>query len=154
MSAVPPTEAMTPVESLEALLRTSKAFSSTGDRHRVFGVLTLGKHQENGFAKRDIEALMQVANQVAIAVENAPAYGSTWLSLQRAVLCVSALVILLFPETASAANLKAETRTAWEEYVVAANAQMHERLGPNHAFLLSDEDPVRAAKLRSGEILV
>ena len=31
---------------------------------------------------------------------------------------------------------------------------MQERLSPDHSFLLSDEDPGRAAKLRSGEILV
>ena len=63
-------------------------------------------------------------------------------------------MIFLFPGTASAANLKPDTRKAWEEYVVAANAQMQERLSPYHPFLLSDEDPARAAKLRSGEILV
>ena len=55
---------------------------------------------------------------------------------------------------ASAANLKPLTRKAWEEYVIAANAQMQERLSPFRPFLLSDKDPGRAAKLRSGEILV
>jgi hypothetical protein len=79
---------------------------------------------------------------------------STWLSFQTAALWASALVIVLFFGTACAANLKPETRKAWEEYVAAANAQMHERLSPDHPFLLSDEDPGRANKLRSGEILV
>ena len=41
---------------------------------RALGVLGLGKGQENGFGKGDLEFLMQVANQVAIAVENAMAY--------------------------------------------------------------------------------
>jgi formate hydrogenlyase transcriptional activator len=42
-------------------------------RHAL-GVLGLGKAQENGFGRGDLEFLMQVANQVAIAVENAMAY--------------------------------------------------------------------------------
>src|SRR6266478_6011253 len=41
---------------------------------RPLGVLGLGKGQEDGFRKGDLEFLMQVANQVAIAVENAMAY--------------------------------------------------------------------------------
>src|SRR5208283_1299382 len=43
-------------------------------RNRVLGVLNLGKCEENGFGKGDLGFLMQVANQVAIAVENALAY--------------------------------------------------------------------------------
>jgi hypothetical protein len=84
------------------------------------------------------------------------ATASTWLSFQTAALWASVLVIFVFPfpGTAIAANLKPDTRKAWEEYVVAANAKMQERLSPYHPFLLSDEDPNRAAKLRSGEILV
>ena len=84
----------------------------------------------------------------------AAALHSTFLSFQAAALWVSALVIVLFLGTASAANLKTETRKAWEEYVAAANAQMQQRLSPDHPFLLSDEDPGRANQLRSGETLV
>jgi formate hydrogenlyase transcriptional activator len=43
-------------------------------RNRALGVLALGKCQENGFGRGDVGFLMQVANQVAIAVENALAY--------------------------------------------------------------------------------
>jgi formate hydrogenlyase transcriptional activator len=43
-------------------------------RNRPLGVLGLGKRQENGFGKGDLGFLMEVANQVAIAVENALAY--------------------------------------------------------------------------------
>jgi hypothetical protein len=79
----------------------------------------------------------------------------TWPSLGTAAAWASALVIFIFPATASAAaNLKPETLEAWQEYVPAARAQMEERLSPGHPFLLSDEDPGRAAKLRMGEILV
>lgn len=83
----------------------------------------------------------------------APAQPPAWLSFQTAALCASFLVLSLVSVRASATSLKPETLKAWEEYVVTANAKMQERLRPDHAFLLSDEDPVRAAKLRSGEIL-
>jgi formate hydrogenlyase transcriptional activator len=43
-------------------------------RNRTLGVLGLGKRQENGFGKGDLGFLTEVANQVAIAVENALAY--------------------------------------------------------------------------------
>ena len=79
---------------------------------------------------------------------------SAWLSFQTAVLWLSVLVIFVFPGTANAASLKPDTRQAWKEYIVAANARMQERLSPDRSFLLSDEDAGRAAKLRGGEILV
>ena len=44
-------------------------------RERVLGVLSLGSLQENAFTADDVAFLNQVANQVAIAVENALAYG-------------------------------------------------------------------------------
>jgi formate hydrogenlyase transcriptional activator len=40
-----------------------------------FGVLSLGSTRENAFAKDDATFLRQVANQIALAVENALAYG-------------------------------------------------------------------------------
>jgi hypothetical protein len=74
---------------------------------------------------------------------------SSWVSFQ----CASVLVLSLFCLTASATNLKPDTLKAWEEYVGTADAQMQERLRPDHAFLSSDQDPSRSAKLRGGEIL-
>jgi formate hydrogenlyase transcriptional activator len=44
-------------------------------RNGILGVLGLGKRRENAFTQDDIEFLTQVTNQVAIAVENALAYG-------------------------------------------------------------------------------
>ncbi len=70
-----------------------------------------------------------------------------------AALWAIALVILLFPLTASAANLKPETLKTWDEYVQAATAQMQERLNSNGPFLWADEAPDRGAKLRNGEIV-
>ncbi len=42
---------------------------------RVLGVLGLGSVQENAFSDDDVSFLGQVANQIALAVENALAYG-------------------------------------------------------------------------------
>ena len=43
-------------------------------RGRVHGVLNLGRREENAFSPDEVQLLMQVANQTAIAVENALAY--------------------------------------------------------------------------------
>src|SRR5258707_9985673 len=43
-------------------------------RGRMHGVLLLGRRDENTFSRDDVKFLMQVASQVAIAVENALAY--------------------------------------------------------------------------------
>ena len=43
-------------------------------RHRILGVLQLTRLQEQSFTQDDVEFLGQVANQVAIAVENALDY--------------------------------------------------------------------------------
>jgi formate hydrogenlyase transcriptional activator len=42
---------------------------------RVLGVLELGRRQGPVFTQADVDFLMQVANQIAIAIENALAYG-------------------------------------------------------------------------------
>jgi formate hydrogenlyase transcriptional activator len=44
-------------------------------RNRVLGTLGLGRRDENAYTDDDVQFLMQVANQIAIAVENALAYG-------------------------------------------------------------------------------
>jgi formate hydrogenlyase transcriptional activator len=44
-------------------------------RDRVLGVLSLGRRQEQVFTQDDVDFLAQIASQVAIAVENALAYG-------------------------------------------------------------------------------
>ena len=44
-------------------------------RNRVLGTLDLGRRQEQAFTQDDVAFLTQVASQVAIAVENALAYG-------------------------------------------------------------------------------
>ena len=44
-------------------------------RDRVLGTFGVVKYQDNAFSSEDIEFLTQIANQVAIAVENACAFG-------------------------------------------------------------------------------
>jgi formate hydrogenlyase transcriptional activator len=44
-------------------------------RQRVLGVLALARRQENTFDSEEVAFLVQVANQIAIAVENALAFG-------------------------------------------------------------------------------
>jgi formate hydrogenlyase transcriptional activator len=44
-------------------------------RQRILGVLAVGRHEENTFDQEEVAFLSLVANQVAIAVENALAYG-------------------------------------------------------------------------------
>jgi PAS domain S-box-containing protein len=43
-------------------------------RDRILGVLSLARREENAFSQADVEFLSQVANQIAIAVENTSAY--------------------------------------------------------------------------------
>ena len=44
-------------------------------RGRIHGILTLGRREAHVFSRDEVQFLMQVASQIAIAVENAHAYG-------------------------------------------------------------------------------
>jgi hypothetical protein len=79
---------------------------------------------------------------------------SRWLSFRARVLGASLLTIFVLPGMASTVKLKPETLKAWQAYVEAARVRMQGRLKGDGPFLLSDDDPARAAKLRTGEILV
>jgi formate hydrogenlyase transcriptional activator len=50
-------------------------FAPLISRNRVLGLLGLGRIEENLFAQDDVDFVMQIASQVAVAVENALAYG-------------------------------------------------------------------------------
>lgn len=68
---------------------------------------------------------------------------------------VAALVVattLLFPTKASAADLKPETLTGWNQYLQQASVRMVER--SKGTFLWSDESPERLSRVRSGEVVV
>jgi hypothetical protein len=83
-----------------------------------------GRRTENDFMsmKPDLQEKLPRSEEDEVSVHRKsgqPALAtpphSTWLSFQTEVLWVSGLVIFLFPGTASAANLKPETREAWAE---------------------------------------
>jgi hypothetical protein len=65
-----------------------------------------------------------------------------------------ALLVLLTPSRAWAAELKPETLSAWNQYVQSADAAMQARLRPGKSFLWIDEAPDRRQQLRAGDIVV
>jgi formate hydrogenlyase transcriptional activator len=52
-------------------------------RNRVLGLLGLGRREKDAFSQADMEFLAQVANQIAIAVENALEYGQITEAKER-----------------------------------------------------------------------
>jgi hypothetical protein len=62
--------------------------------------------------------------------------------------------LLLIPMQLHAAILKAETLTAWDEYVQSVQAGLQDRVRPGGSFLWTAEDPERMAEVRDGEIIV
>src|SRR5262249_31674892 len=65
-----------------------------------------------------------------------------------------AVSLLLILGPACAAELKPETLAAWNRYTEQAKSRMNSRLDSGHRFLLLDEAPARARRVRNGEILV
>jgi hypothetical protein len=63
-------------------------------------------------------------------------------------------LVPIFAGAINAGTLKSETVEAWDQYVHAACARMHQRPAPGAPFLSIDESPDRLAKIRNGEILV
>ena len=61
---------------------------------------------------------------------------------------------LLLPVHAHAANLKAETVAAWDDYVQSVSVTLQDRVHPGGSFLWTYEDPERIAKVHRGEIVV
>ncbi len=58
-------------------------------------------------------------------------------------------ILLFFPITVSAATLKPETKEAWNEYLVSAQADMQSRLQPGAHFLWLDDHPELAEKIKT-----
>jgi len=79
---------------------------------------------------------------------------SRWPSFRTVALSASLLTIFVLPGMAGTVKLKPETLNAWKEYIEAARVRMQDSLKVDGPFLLSDNDPQRAARLRTGEILV
>lgn len=59
------------------------------------------------------------------------------------------LLLLRFHPSLAAANLKTETKEAWDVYFQAANAAMQVRLQPGAHFLWLDDEPGRAEHIRT-----
>ncbi len=61
---------------------------------------------------------------------------------------------LLLPVQARAANLKAETVAAWDDYIQSVSVSLQDRVRPGGGFLWTDENSERIAKVHGGEIVV
>ena len=61
-------------ESTVAGFRNSCVVPLAG-RDRMLGILALGKHEDTPYTRDEIDFMVQVSNQVAVAVENALVYG-------------------------------------------------------------------------------
>jgi hypothetical protein len=64
------------------------------------------------------------------------------------------VLIIIGPTISAAGELLPETLMAWNQYVERAKARMNARLDTRNHFLWVDEEPGRARRVRSGEILV
>ena len=87
------------------------------------------------------------------------ATGRTWLPFHTSFGALKLhltllLAALLLPMQAHAANLKAETVAAWDDYVQSVSVAMRDRARPGGSFLWTYEKPERIAKVHNGEIVV
>ena len=64
------------------------------------------------------------------------------------------LAALVFPVEVHAASLQAETVAAWDDYVKSVSAALQDRARQGGSFLWTYDNPDRAAKVHSGEIVV
>ena len=71
---------------------------------------------------------------------------SSWLA-------ALAVALVSLSQLAVAADLEPETIAAWDKYVKGINARIQKPVSPGAPFLLTDQVPGQAAKLRAGEIV-
>jgi hypothetical protein len=84
--------------------------------------------------------------------------GRTWplfpgSFLARAFI-LALLAMIAFPIEATAATLKDQTVVDWDNYLQSVNSNLQDRLRSGGTFLWTFEDPERATKVHSGEIVV
>ncbi len=94
-----------------------------------------------------------------VASANSPGAVWTWLPFHsffgKSKLTLSILAAaLLLPVNARAANLKAETVAAWDDYVHSASVTLQDRVRPGGGFLWTDEESERISRVHGGEIVV
>jgi formate hydrogenlyase transcriptional activator len=70
-------------EKLKAESITSMAIASLATATGPLGVITMGSRRPNNFGQGDLDLLSQIANQIALAVDNALAYGRLNASAAR-----------------------------------------------------------------------
>jgi formate hydrogenlyase transcriptional activator len=63
------------VAKLKAQSIASMAIAPMATASGPLGVLTMGSRQQNNFGQEDLDLLSQISNQIALAVDNAVAYG-------------------------------------------------------------------------------
>ncbi|HTR25870.1 MAG TPA: sigma 54-interacting transcriptional regulator [Terriglobales bacterium] len=68
---------------LKAESITSMAIAPMGTASGPLGVITMGSRRPNNFGQADLELLSQISNQIALAVDNALAYGRLHASAAR-----------------------------------------------------------------------
>lgn len=67
--------------------------------------------------------------------------------------CAIGLLVFGFPALSSSAGPKPETQKAWDEYIQQVSLRVKQGADGNGQFLWIDQDPLRAAQARRGEIL-
>ena len=100
-----------------------------------------------------------VASVVGEHLPNVRAVGNpiadrTWQPLHACFRALLLAAAMLLPVPAHAANLKAETVAAWDDYVQSVSAGRQDRVRPGGSFLWTFESSERAAKVHSGQIVV
>lgn len=65
-----------------------------------------------------------------------------------------AIALVLLPIALRAANLDPGTLAAWQLYLDGVKSEMEQRIHRDKTFLWVDEDPIRLARVRRGEIVV
>lgn len=154
------------------------ASSTIGDRDQVVDITFLTRLDEQGalllarwhrqgariIANSDTSRALaeSVLGEMVLASPPARradrATGRPWwpfrVSSPTSVNVVLLLASLVFPVQAIAANLKAETVDAWDDYLRTASANFQERVHPGGSYLWSLENAERAGKVRAGEIVV
>jgi len=84
-----------------------------------------------------------------------PAAVRTWQPFHTSFGALTLLIAsMLLPVRAHAANLKAETVAAWDEYVQSVSVTLQDRVRRGSSFLWTYEEPERIAKVHGGEIVV
>jgi formate hydrogenlyase transcriptional activator len=71
------------VEKLKAESITSMAIAPMVTASGPLGVITMGSHHSNNFGQEDLDLLSQISNQIALAVDNAIAYGRVTAARDR-----------------------------------------------------------------------